>query len=72
MKKFEVILIDPVTGYDKYPSTRLGARSFAELAIALENCGVSFRCINDVTKNYVPDGCVFVSDPFPAGKAVAA
>ena len=54
MKTFEIILVNPETGIDSYIPTRISRRSFTELASELENLGVSFRCINDVTKNLPP------------------
>lgn len=72
MKKFEVILTNPDNGYDRYPAIRLFAPSFMDLACRLENAGVSFRCINDVTRTYEKAQYAFVPDPFPVGKVVAA
>jgi hypothetical protein len=68
MKKFEVIITDPVTNYDRYPTIRLLAPSFVDLACRLENSKVSFRAIIDVTKCFVDYD--FTPDPFPVGQGV--
>lgn len=47
MRTFQVILVYPKTGKDSYLQILISRRSFAELAIELENLG-----INDVTENY--------------------
>ena len=51
-KKFRVLFTDAKTGYDLYDGCYFYAPSLAELAVRLDNKGVSFRLVEDVTKNF--------------------
>lgn len=49
---FEVVLVHPETGFTPVTPARFSRRSFAELAIELENLDVCFRSITDVTNKF--------------------